>query len=70
MDLMVKPDNKESPGRPKSSQEYNNRMELKEIACESVDWIEPAQDSDKWRAVSNAVMKFAFRKIPENFLTT
>ena len=45
-------------------------MELKEIAWVSVDWIDPAQDGDKWRAVSNAVMKFGFRKIPENFLTT
>jgi len=28
-----------------------------------MDWIDLAQDSDRWRAVVNAVMKFGFPKI-------
>jgi hypothetical protein len=32
------------------------RMVLKEIGCGSVDWIQLAQDRDRWRAVVNTVM--------------
>jgi hypothetical protein len=31
-------------------------MDLREIGCDGVDWIELAQDRDKWRAVVNTVM--------------
>jgi hypothetical protein len=33
-------------------------MCLRGIGCESVDWINMAQDRDKWRAVVNTVMNF------------
>jgi hypothetical protein len=31
-------------------------MDLREIGWESVDWIQLAQDRDRWRAVVNTVM--------------
>jgi hypothetical protein len=32
------------------------RMDLREIGCGSVDWIQLAQDRARWRAVVNTVM--------------
>jgi hypothetical protein len=35
---------------------YNIKMELQEIRCGSMDWIELAQGRDRWRALVKAVM--------------
>jgi len=42
-------------GRPRSIWEDNN-MDLQEVGCGSIDWIDLAQDRDRWRALLNAVM--------------
>jgi len=42
--------------RPRSRWEDNNRMDLREIVRESVDWLHLAQDRDQWLAVVNTVM--------------
>jgi hypothetical protein len=53
--LMGKPEGKRPLGRPRRRWEGGIRMDLREIGWESIDWIQLAQDSDRWR-VTNMVM--------------
>jgi hypothetical protein len=43
-------------GRPRRRREDVIRMDLREIGWGSVDWIQMAQDRDRWRALVNTVM--------------
>ena len=53
-----KPEGKRPFGRPKCRWEDNIKMDLQEVGCGSMDWIELAQDKDRWRALLNSVMNF------------
>jgi len=54
--LVGKPKGKRPLGRPRSRWEDNIKMDLKEVGCGDMVWIELALDRDKWRALVNAVM--------------
>ena len=45
---MGRSDGKSPPGRPKRRWEDNIKMDLQEVIW-GVDWIELAQDTDRWR---------------------
>jgi hypothetical protein len=54
--LMGKPEGKRPLGRPRHRWEDGIRMDLRVIGLGSVDWIQLAQDRDRWRALVNTVM--------------
>jgi hypothetical protein len=54
--LVGMPEGKRPLGRPKRRWEDNIRMELREIGWGGMDWIDPAQDRDQWRALVHTVM--------------
>ena len=52
---MGKPEEKRALERPRSRWEDNIRMDLQEAGW-GMDWIDLAQERDRWRALVNAVM--------------
>jgi hypothetical protein len=54
--LVRKLEGKRPPGRPRPRWEDNIKMGLREVGCGGIDWIELAQDRERWRALVNAVM--------------
>ena len=54
--LVGKPEGKRPLGIPRRRCVDNIRMDLQEVACEYMDWIELAQDRDRWRMLVSAVM--------------
>ena len=54
--LVGKPERRRPMGRPRRRWEDNIRMDLWEVGCRCVDWMELAQDRDRWRALVSAVM--------------
>jgi len=61
--LMGKPEGKRPLGRPRCRWEDNIKMDLQEVGCGGIDWIELAQDRDRWRALVNPVMNHKMRGI-------
>jgi hypothetical protein len=66
--LVGKPEGKKPPGRPRCRWVDNIKMDLREIKWDGMDWIELAQDRDRWRVRVNTVRAFGFLKIAGNFL--
>ena len=53
--LVGKPEGKRPPGRTRCRWE-DIKMDLQEVGCGGMDWIELAQDRDRWRTLVNTVM--------------
>ena len=41
--------------------EDNNKMDLQEVGCGIMDWIELAQNRDRWQGPVNAVMNLGLK---------
>jgi len=54
--LTGKPEGKKSLGRPRRRWEDNTEMDLLEVGCGGMDWIELARDRNRCQAVVNEVM--------------
>ena len=64
--LVSKREGKRPLGRFKLRWDDNIKTDCKDIRLESVNWVYPTQDKDRWRA--NRVMKLRVPQITENFL--
>jgi hypothetical protein len=54
--LVGKPEGKRPLGRPRRRYVDNIRMDLGEVGWSDVDWIGPANDRNRWRALVNSVL--------------
>ena len=54
--LVGKPKGKRPLGKSRRRWEDNIKIDLKELGCVGMDWIELVQDRDRWPALVNAVM--------------
>jgi hypothetical protein len=54
--LVGKPEGNRPLDRPRRRWEDKIRMDLQEVGCGGMGWIELAQVRDRWRALVNAVM--------------
>jgi hypothetical protein len=68
--LVGRPEGRRPLGRPRRRWEDNIKMDLQEVGWVDMDWIDMAQDRDRWRAVVNAVMNLRIPQNAEDFLTS
>ena len=57
---MRKPEGKRPLGRHRRRWEDNIKMDLQDVGCGVMDWIELAQERDSWRALVNVVTYLRF----------
>ena len=59
----MKPEGKRPMGRTRPRWEDNIQMDLQEVRGGCGDWMELAQDMDRWRALVSTVMNIRFPKM-------
>jgi len=68
--LVGKTEGKRPLGRPRCRWEDNIKMDFQEVGGGCGDWMELAQDRDRWRALVSTVMNLRVSKKARNFLTS
>jgi hypothetical protein len=63
-----KPEGKRPLGRPRHRWEDNIKKDLQEVGCEFMNWINLAQDRERWRALLNVVINLRVPKKCGEFL--
>jgi len=58
-----KSDGKRPLVRPRRRWKGNIKMDLQEVGCGSMDWIDLAQNRDRWKDLVNVVMNLRFHKM-------
>ena len=61
--LVGKPEGKRPLGRPRRRWEDNIKMDLQEVGWSCGDWMELAQDRDRWRALVGTVRNLRVPKM-------
>ena len=61
--LVGKPEGKRSLGRPRRRWEDNIKTDLQEVGGSCGDWMELAQDRDRWRSLVRTVMNIRVPKM-------
>ena len=61
--LIGKPEGKRPLGRPRRRWEDNIKMDFREVGGGGGDWIELAQDRDRWRAFVGTVRNLRVQKM-------
>ena len=56
--LVGRPEGERPLGRPRRRWEYNIKLDLQEVGGRRGDWMELAQDRDRWRALVSTLMNF------------
>ena len=56
--LVGKPDGKRPLGRPRHRWEDNIKLDLQKVGRGCGDWMELAEDRDRWRVLVSTVMNF------------
>jgi len=68
--LVGKHEGKRPLGRPRRKWEDSIKMDFQEVGCGGMEWIELAQDRNKWRALVSAVINLRVPLNEGNFLTS
>jgi hypothetical protein len=64
-----KPEGNGPLGGPRRKWDDNIKMDIQEVGGGGMDWIELAQDMDRWRTLVNVVMDLRVPLNAGNFLT-
>jgi len=68
--LVGTPEGKRPLGRSRCRWEDNIKLELQELGCGDMDWIDLVQDRGRCRALANEVMNLRVPQSAGNFLTS